>query len=79
MVPLPVKLESVPPVTEISDAVKVVEASLNVNVRVEVSPLKSLVLLALKETSKSSAKRMSVNCRISIFVKVSVPSKKSSL
>ena len=38
MVPRPAKLESVPPVTVISDAVKVVEASLKVNVKVVVSP-----------------------------------------
>ena len=77
MVPLPVKLESVPPETVISEAVKVVEASLSVKVRVEVSPLISEVLLELKEISKSSAKRMSVNWRISIFDKVSSPSKES--
>ena len=49
MVPLPAKLEIVPPETTTSEAVKVVEGSLRVNVKVAVSPASSLDLLVLKE------------------------------
>lgn len=48
MVPLPAKLDIVPPDTVTSEAVKVVEASLRVNVKVVVSPAIKLLLLALK-------------------------------
>ena len=40
--PLPAKLESVPPETVISEAVKVVEASLKVKVSVEVEDLEAV-------------------------------------
>ena len=46
---LPLKLERVPPETVISEAVKVVEASLSVKVKVAESPVMRLVLLVLKE------------------------------
>ena len=49
MVPLPAKLDIVPPETVISEAVKVVDASLRVKVIVVVSPAIKLVLLALTE------------------------------
>ena len=49
MVPLPAKFEIVPPVTVKSEAVKVVDASLSVNVKVTASPAFKLVLLALTE------------------------------
>lgn len=48
MAPLPAKLEIVPPETVISEAVKVVEASLSVKVKVAESPVMRLVLLVLK-------------------------------
>ena len=48
MVPLPEKLETVPPVMVMSEAVKVVEASLKVNVNVAVSPSFKFVLMVLK-------------------------------
>ena len=48
MVPLPAKLEIVPPETSTSAAVKVVDASLKVNIKVVVSPAIKLLLLALK-------------------------------
>ena len=48
--PLPAKLEIVPPETVTSEAVKVVDASLRVKVIVVVSPTIKLVLLALTET-----------------------------
>ena len=47
--PLPAKLDSTPPETVTSAAVKVVDASLRVNVTVVVSPAIKLVLLALTE------------------------------
>ena len=47
--PLPAKLEIVPPATVTSEAVKVVDASLRVNVKVVVSPAIKLVLLPLTE------------------------------
>ena len=59
MAPLPAKLEIVPPDTVISRAVKVVEASLSVKVKVAESPDMRLVLLVLKEivgTTVSTAK-----------------------
>ena len=59
MVPLPAKLEIVPPETVMSRAVKVVEASLSVKVKVAESPDMRLVLLVLKEivgTTVSTAK-----------------------
>ena len=46
--PLPLKLESVPPVTATSETAKLVEASLSVKVSVVVSPAIRLDLLALK-------------------------------
>ena len=49
MVPLPAKLERVPPETVISEAVKVVEASLSVKVKVAESPVIRFVLFELKE------------------------------
>ena len=49
MVPLPAKLEIVPPATVTSEAVKVVETSLSVKVKVAESPEMRLVLLVLKE------------------------------
>ena len=48
MVPLPAKLEIVPPEATTSATVKVVDASLRVNVTVVVSPAIKLLLLALK-------------------------------
>ena len=59
MVPLPAKLEIVPPETVISSAVKVIEASLSVKAKVAESPEMRLVLLVLKEivgTTVSTAK-----------------------
>ena len=61
MVPLPLKLDSVPPETVTSAATKLVEASLSVKVRVVVSPVIRLVLLALNAivgTTVSTAKVM---------------------
>ena len=49
MVLLPAKLEIVPPATVTSEAVKVVEASLSVKVKVAESPVIRFVLFALKE------------------------------
>ena len=43
--PLPVKLDSVPPETVTSEATKLVDASLRVKVNVAVSPTAKLVLL----------------------------------
>ena len=57
--PLPLKLESVPPVTVTSEATKLVEASLRVKVREVVSPAIRLVLVELKAivgTTVSTAK-----------------------
>ena len=59
MVPLPAKLEIVPPATVTSKAVKVVEASLSVKVKVAESPVIRFVLLELKEivgTTESTEK-----------------------
>ena len=59
--PLPVKLDKVPPATVMSDATKLVEASLSVKVKVAVSPPCRLDLLletAMVGTRVSTARVM---------------------